>query len=87
MINTNAIPSVEFDERGDLLVRIPRARLLQNDPQRIAQAIETVLARSNPAETNTTWESDAFLGLIGRFEADVTDGSLHHDRDLYLRLP
>lgn len=85
MINTSAIPSVEFDERGDLLVRIPRARLLQNDPQRIAQAIETVLACSNPAETNTAWESDAFLDLIGRFEADVTDGSLHHDRDLYLR--
>lgn len=87
MISSGARTSVEFDERGDLLVRVPRARLLHDDPRRIVQAIETALARSGPAETETAWETDALLDLVGRFEAEVTDGSLRHDRDLYERLP
>lgn len=86
MICASAKPSVEFDERGDLLIRIPRARLLQDDLRRITQAIETVLNRAEPAETQiAAWENDTLLGLIGQFEAKVTDGSSQHDRDLYLR--
>jgi len=87
MISASPMPSVEFDERGDLLVRIPRARLLQDDPRRIAQVIETVLTRPDPAETDTAWENDTLFALIGRFEADITDGSSRHDHDLYHRSP
>lgn len=79
---------LEFDERGDLVIRIPRSRLLQDDPNRIARAIETLLARSGQAQAEADWESDPLLDLVGRFEADVSDGSERHDRDLYLeRLP
>jgi hypothetical protein len=75
---------LEFDERGDLVIRIPRSRLLQNDPNRIALAIETMLARPDRVRTEADWDSDPWLDLVGRFEADVSDGSERHDRDLYL---
>jgi hypothetical protein len=79
---------LEFDERGDLVIRIPRSRLLQNDPNRIALAIEILLARPDRVRTEADWESDPLLDLVGRFEADVSDGSWRHDHDLYLaRLP
>lgn len=75
---------LEFDERGDLVIRIPRSRLLQDDPHRIARAIEAVLARSGQARAEADWESDPLLDLVGRFVAEVSDGSERHDRDLYL---
>lgn len=75
---------LEFDERGDLVIRIPRSRLLQDDPNRIARAIETVLAHSGQDQVVADWEGDPWLDLIGRFVAEVSDGSEHHDRDLYL---
>jgi len=75
---------LEFDERGDLVIRIPRSRLLQNDPNRIALAIETMLARPDRVRAEADWDSDPLLDLVGRFEADVSDGSERHDRDLYL---
>lgn len=75
---------LEFDERGDLVIRIPHSRLLQDDPNRIVLAIEALLARSDQVRAEMDWESDPLLDLVGRFEADVSDGSEFHDRDLYL---
>lgn len=82
------IAVMEYDEQGDLVIRIPRHLAKQYDADRIAFAIEGVLHQPVAQRAEHGWDNDPLLDLIGRFEADVSDGSQHHDKYLYLdRMP
>jgi hypothetical protein len=76
---------MERDEHGNLLIRIPRQLVERFEENLIAVAIERLLG---PVEEETRgeveWEGDPLLTLIGRFESDATDGSIHHDEHIYL---
>ena len=82
------IAVMEYDEQGDLVIRIPRHLAKQHDAGRIALAIEGVLHQPVAQRVEHGWDNDPLLNLIGRFEADVSDGSQHHNKYLYLdRMP
>lgn len=83
MGNQNAGAIMEYDEQGDLVIRIPRHLLIRHGANRIVFAIEDVLTRTDAVQTEPDWDHDPLLDLIGRFKADVPDGSLHHDLYLY----
>ncbi len=79
---------IEHDEHGDLLIRIPKRLAERADENAIAAALERVL---RPLEfrgsDEADWENDPIAGLVGLFESDVTDGSVNHDKHIYLDPP
>jgi hypothetical protein len=83
MGNQNAGAIMEYDERGDLVIHIPRHLLMRHDINRIVFAMKDVLKLTDTVQTEPDWDRDPLLDLIGRFEADVSDGSLQHDLYLY----
>lgn len=69
---------MEYDAQGDLVIHIPRQLLTQHRITRIVFKLEEASPGAALDQTTPDWDGDPLLDLVGRFKADMSDGSLRH---------
>ena len=75
---------MEYDEHGDLLIRVPKRLVERFEKKMIFLALENMLGEVARAKgTRTEYETDPIWGIVGIGESDVRDGSFKHDKYLY----
>ena len=75
---------MEYDEHGDLLIRVPKRLVKRFEENMIFLALENMVGQvAKTRMAKSDYEKDPIWGIVGIGESDVTNGSINHDKYLY----
>ena len=75
---------IQYDERGDLVIRIPKRLVRRFEENLLSSAIEQLLPHPPLKEAaKTSWADDPILRTIAICDTGLRTGSTDHDSDIY----
>lgn len=80
------ISMLQYDQKGDLHITIPRAALKKFEASILFHAV-CDLQKEASARRKPSWKGDAITRIIGMSDSGIIDGADNHDLYLYGNIP